>query len=265
MRKVNTIGKILILLGISGGIAALIFGFIIWQDINRISEENTLPVNFTSHNENETGETEINSGEENSNEIPLTEIPTQFDLTIPFTSQAPHSNWNLPYQEFCEEAAILMVHSFHAGLTLPTKEDADQKLREIMDFENNFFGFYKDTTAEETAEILRQFYGYKKVDVLNDFDADTIKFHLANNRPVILPSHGRALGNPNYTSPGPLYHMLVIRGYNENQFITNDSGTRLGEKYVYDIDTVLNAAHDWNNGDVESGAKKLIVAYPNNS
>jgi len=78
-----------------------------------------------------------------------------------------------------------------------------------------------------------------------------------------VPAAGRELGNPNFTDPGPLYHMLVVRGYTENNFITNDVGTRKGENYQYKYDVLMNAIHDWNGGDVNNGQRVVIVAWPN--
>jgi len=86
-----------------------------------------------------------------------------------------------------------------------------------------------------------------------------IKEIIASGKLVIVPAAGRELGNPFYRSPGPLYHMLLIKGYTQNRFITNDAGTKRGENYPYDFDTVTNANHDWNGGNVEAGAKKIII------
>ena len=36
------------------------------------------------------------------------DLPEEINLPVPFTPQAPHANWELPYQEACEEAAVLM-------------------------------------------------------------------------------------------------------------------------------------------------------------
>ncbi len=71
------------------------------------------------------------------------------------------------------------------------------------------------------------------------------------------------LGNPNFSGEGPLYHALVLKGYTETTFVTNDPGTRLGADYQYDFDTIMTAMHDWNGGGVENGAKVVVVIYPN--
>ncbi|MCR4279964.1 MAG: hypothetical protein NUV82_00890, partial [Candidatus Komeilibacteria bacterium] len=40
------------------------------------------------------------------------ELPAEYNLDVPFMSQAPHANWDLPYQEACEEASLIMVDYF---------------------------------------------------------------------------------------------------------------------------------------------------------
>lgn len=193
---------------------------------------------------------------------PKPELPASFNLDVPFTTQAPFANWDEEHEEFCEEASALTVHYYYQGKTF-TKDIAEQELQRIKDFENGYFGFYKDTTAEQTAELMKEYWGYTRVDVEYDPSIEDIKTHIAAGRPVIVPTAGRQLGNPNFKAPGPLYHMLVVRGYSSTQFITNDVGTRKGENYRYEYDVIMNAMHDWNGGDVDNGQKAIIIVYPN--
>ena len=39
----------------------------------------------------------------------VTVLTKEINLDVPFTSQAPHLNWDQPYQDFCEEASVLMA------------------------------------------------------------------------------------------------------------------------------------------------------------
>lgn len=195
---------------------------------------------------------------------PTPPIPSTFNLAAPFTSQAPFANWDEMHGEACEEASIYMVAAFYkgvAGKIDPTVADAE--LNRLVAIEMETFGYYKDTTAEETARLAKIAYGYARVDLVENPTADQIKAFIASGHPVIVPAAGRQLHNPNFTGDGPPYHMIVIRGYTETQFITNDPGTRRGESYVYDIDTIMAAMHDWNAGDVGNGKKVVIVIYPN--
>jgi len=153
-----------------------------------------------------------------------------------------------------------MAVSYINNTTITNIEFADQKLFEIKDFEEKRFGYYKDTGAEDTAIILREMYKIEKVTVIYNPTIEIIKKALNEKKVIIIPAAGRQLGNPHYQSPGPLYHMLVIKGYTKNgDFITNDPGTRWGKNYIYSSEVIMNAIHDWNGGDVENGSKVMIV------
>ncbi|MFA6436560.1 MAG: hypothetical protein WCW30_05520, partial [Candidatus Gracilibacteria bacterium] len=85
---------------------------------------------------------------------------------------------------------------------------------------------------------------------------------------IVAPFAGRYLGNPYFTGKGPIYHSLVIRGYDETHFITNDVGTRHGENFIYEYDVLLNALHDWHDSasyeddGILRGAKRVMVVKP---
>ncbi len=193
-------------------------------------------------------------------------LPAEANLAVPFTSQAPTGDWSLPYQEACEEASAIMVDAYYHGATgkiLP--DQAKQAIDNLVAFEKKFLGFYESTTAAETAALIKAYFNYSTVLVQPITGAGQIKRAIANGYPVIIPAAGKLLGNPNYRNGGPLYHMLVVKGYTKDRFITNDAGTRLGADYTYPFDTVLTAAHDWNGGKVTEGAPVLIVIVPNPS
>lgn len=187
--------------------------------------------------------------------------PVSVNLDIPFVSQAPHQVWDADHEEFCEEATVLMVASYIRGDRSVTNPDvAEVALQKIKAYEMATFGYFKDTTAAETARIIREHFGIKKVEVVYNPTEKQIKSWVAAGRAVIVPAAGRKLGNPNFKAPGPLYHMLVVKGYTANgTFITNDPGTRKGADYLYSASVIMNAMHDWNNGDVDNGAKVVIV------
>ncbi len=194
------------------------------------------------------------------------DLPTEINLSVPWMSQAPLSNWDMPYQEACEEASMIMVSKFYANFKdarIPP-EQADAEILKLVDFETNTLGYYKDTTAQETSDILQLYFGFKDVRVLPLKSIDDIKNIVGRGYPVIVPFYGKALKNPNFRNGGPPYHMLVIKGYlSDGRLITNDPGTRKGLDYIYDAQTIMDAAHDWNGGDVENGKKVMIVVLPN--
>lgn len=189
----------------------------------------------------------------------ITQLPVTANLNVPFTSQAPSGNWDLPFKEACEEASILMVDKFYKGQSFVSPDKTEDEIKKIVDFEEQKFGFHLDTDAKQTAKILKDYFGYTNVRVVYDITVDDIKKELAEGKPVIVPAAGRMLGNPYYRQPGPLYHMLVVKGYTQTKFITNDPGTRRGQDFTYSFDKFYNAIHDWNNGNVDQGRKAMIV------
>jgi hypothetical protein len=124
--------------------------------------------------------------------------------------------------------------------------------------------------------MMRDVYGYRRVDVKYDATLADIIANVRAGRPVIVPLAGRLLGNPNYVAPGPIYHMLVVKGVTDGgDIITNDVGTRHGHNYVYAPSVFLNAMHDAPTGGagwpsnvdpaeyIKTGRRAIIVVYPN--
>ena len=233
----------------------------LWESWMRKPEPEpvTLAQIFNRNNDSATNQ-ETNTNVLNTNTAVV--IPPEYNLVVPFTTQSPLAEWTEQDNESCEEAAAVMVHYYWQEKTF-TKEVAKEELQKIVDFENEHYGKYKDTTAEETAQLIKDMWGYEKVEVRYEVTIEEIKKEVLAGRPVILPSAGRMLGNPNFRSPGPLYHMLVVRGWTKDEIITNDPGTRKGEGYRYSPEVLLNAVHDWNDGQVDSGQKAMIVVWPN--
>ena len=188
-------------------------------------------------------------------------LPAEVNLAVPFAVQAPYGNWDDPYGEFCEEASVLMAMQYVNGEKTGTPATLDAKLLAIKAFEDKRFGYYKDTNAAETAAIIKEFYKYNNVALVPNPTASDIKNSLADGKPVIIPVAGRMLGNPYFTAPGPIYHMLVIKGYTKDgKFITNDPGTRRGADFLYSEATIMNAIHDWPGSErIDQGKRVVIV------
>jgi len=241
-----------------------------WMDFNRqdlpIALEYNKP-NVTTQGKNSepvpedkflgSGDGKINETNQDLNYLQ----PTTYNLSVPFTSQAPFANWDETFKEGCEEASVLMVHYFYNNDSF-TAQLATDEILAMVDWQLNYFGGHFDLTAEQTAEMIKKYFGYKKVEVIKNPTVDDIKNHISKQRPVIIPAAGKMLGNPYFIQPGPNYHMLVIKGYTKTDFITNDPGTKRGEDFLYSYDTIMEAMHDWNKEDINLGAKKIIIIYP---
>lgn len=255
-------------------IGAFLAGLVFFSSKNEIVQAPLPPEkNYEAYQEKRTTETappiEENApalAKEKETPIPAptkTALPSEVNLKIPFTSQAPHQNWDEPYKEFCEESSVLMVQSYLKNQPIVNADDADAKMLAIKDFELKRFGYYEDTTAEETAVILREFYGLDKIVVIKNPTLVEVKTALTGGKAVIFPLAGRQIGNPYYHQPGPLFHMLVVKGYTKKgDLITNDPGTRRGADFIYKADVLLNALSDWNHftSDIAPEKKVMIVA-----
>ncbi len=255
---------ILVLILVAGIGYALRFRIIdVWNDW--MAEPEPQPISFPDILNRSNANTNVgddSNANTNTNSSAVQPLPAEFNLAVPFTTQAPYANWDELHEESCEEASAITVHYYYQNKTF-TQGLAEQEIQDFVAYENSTLGFYKDTTAQETADLIQSYWGYRRVEVISNPTVEEIKRHIAAGRPVIVPAAGRQLENPYFTAPGPLYHMFVIRGYTADEFITNDVGTRRGENFHYTTENVMQAMHDWNGGDVDTGQKVIIVVYPN--
>ena len=174
-------------------------------------------------------------------------IPESIDLEAPFVSQAPLGNWDNLHNEACEEASVLSVVLYLENQNM-SREEIDIKLIEMVQWQEDNFGGHYDLPTAKVKEFVEKYYdGKYKVKIVYDPSQDDIKQAIASKNPVIIPASGRTLANPHYKSPGPVYHMIVLRGYDnkKKEFITNDVGTHhTGDGYRFNMDKVYKAIHD---------------------
>lgn len=192
------------------------------------------------------------------------DLPASVDIPVPFTSQAPHANWDALHEETCEEASLLMAEYYLRGATF-TPDIAEQELQNIVQWQTDH-GYPYDVTIEELAVAAREYLGRRaKVYSGSDVTIENIKRLLVAGYPVIIPAAGQDLGNPYFSGDGPPYHMLIIRGYTRfGNFITNDPGTRRGEEYSYDQDVIDRVIHDWSGAKetIRQGKRAMLVIEP---
>lgn len=183
-------------------------------------------------------------------------LPAKITIEMPFTSQAPLTNWDALHEDACEEAILIMVMHYLKHNKITSKESADEEIQQMVKWEgeNNYGG---SIALQQLVDVAKH-YGFTKYHI-ESATLSKIKTELSNANPVIVPAAGRELDNPNFKSPGPLYHMLVIKGYDKDGFITNDPGTRKGEGFRYTYDNLLNSIHNWDPNDIDKGAKEYLV------
>ena len=192
-----------------------------------------------------------------------TGLPSEINLNVPFFSQAPDADWGMPWQEACEEAASTLAYYYAVGQPL-TKEKFKQEVLALVEWQEEHFGGYEHSDIKQTAMMIKGHFldtSSNKVEmaIIEEPTVDELKEFIAEGYVVIAPFAGRQLGNPFYSGEGPLYHMLVIKGYDEKHFITNDVGTKRGENFIYPYQTMMSAMHEWHDTDINLGMRKVIV------
>lgn len=201
----------------------------------------------------------------NNQQKPEPKIPKFLDYPVPFASQAPFGVWDDLHQEACEEAAMIMAAKYFEKESI-SPHLMEQAILNLVKWEKEN-GYQVDSTAEEIVKILTDYFQIK-ARLVTEVNVENIKKELAAGNLIIVPAAGRKLGNPYFRQPGPIYHMLVIRGYNEKEFITNDPGTKRGEGFKYKYQKLIEAIHDWDHQlaeggmtdqEIEQGRKVMIV------
>ena len=120
-------------------------------------------------------------------------------------------------------------------------------------------GWDKSIEIEKVEELMEYYFGQAKFLIVENPTIEQIKTYVAEGRPVLMVADGKVLPNPHFRNGGPEYHALIIRGYTEDSFITNDPGTQFGENFVYQYNDLMNAIRDWNGGDIKNGRRVVLV------
>lgn len=197
--------------------------------------------------------------EESPEETPEV-IPAKAYVELPFLSQAPYKIWDPLHEDACEEAAFLMVKYFLEGnkQTVYPIDKGDEDIIAMVAYEEKN-GYGLSITLEQLATIVKNIYGMENSRIEKNITIDDIKKEIASGKPVIIGAAGKILPNPHFRNGGPVYHMLVVKGYDEKGFITNDPGTQFGRNFRYTEQDLYNAIHNWNEADIMKGEKAYLV------
>lgn len=178
-------------------------------------------------------------------------LPSEKVLDVQFIPQAPFKNWEEPWQNACEEAAVLTAYYYINNQDNLSNKDIKDDIQAMVDWQIKYFGKHKDLTVDEVGIMIEKYLkqNYRIIDI-NSYSQ--IRQEILEGNIVIIPAAGRLLKNKHFTEPAPIYHMLTIIGYNEEKIITNDPGTQYGEKFEYSYDNLFDAVHDWVDGSKEN-------------
>ncbi|MEA2006869.1 MAG: VanZ family protein [Patescibacteria group bacterium] len=188
------------------------------------------------------------------------ELPKNVIIDVPFTSQAPFGVWDYTHEEACEEASLIMV-KYYLDKKKLSPQIAENEIQSLKQYQMKKYGRFEDSDMEELVDIAFDYYDLNNLKIVYDFSPKDLKEALAKNNPIIVPTAGRQLGNPFFTQPGPLYHNLVLVGYNGNKIITNDPGTKRGEGFEYDLNVLFDSIHDFpgDKNKITQGRKVMVV------
>lgn len=170
-------------------------------------------------------------------------IPDYFLNKTAFIPQAPEKNWGQPWQDACEEAAILTVHYYFDKVTPDTKTLlADYKTILSQSTENSI-------TLAKMSQIASDLYNYDSK-IIDNPDTDTIEKYLSQGHILIAPTKGKVLFQENkyFKNGGPEYHNIVILGYDhaKQKFIVHDVGTQFGAYFKYSYKVLMDSLGDFN-------------------
>ena len=185
-------------------------------------------------------------------------LENAINLDVPFTSQAPEKNWDQPWQDACEEAAIIMLEAYYKEYDLSPLFVKDEILK-MTEWESEQ-GWGSSINANKVKQLAEWYIDAgHNLKIINNPTIDGIKKLVSSGKPVLVLADGKALPNPYFSNGGPVYHALIIRGYTDEKFITNDPGTQFGENFTYTYSDLMSAIHDWNGGDVSEGQPVVLV------
>lgn len=191
-------------------------------------------------------------------------LPNKYLIKTTFFPQAPEKNWDQPWQDACEEAAILTVVNFYQGQN-PSIPQMVDSLNLLFKAESDL-GFSHDVNVAEMASVSAASFGLKS-EIITNPDVETLKKYISQNIPVIVPANGKTLfkENSHFKAGGPWYHNIVILGYDDDkkQFIVHDVGTQFGAYFHYSYDLLLRSNHDFpasgKKEDIDQGDQKMLV------
>lgn len=191
-------------------------------------------------------------------------LPNIHLIKTAFVPQAPEKIWSEPWQDACEESALLTVYYYYQSLS-PSIETMVNDLNSLFEFETKQ-GWSHDVNISQMATISAKLWNYQ-VKIIDNPSVEDIKIYLSQDIPIVIPANGKTLykENKHFKSGGPWYHNLVILGYDDNkkQFTVHDVGTQFGAYFHYSYGVVMDSIHDFplslKKEDINMGVPRVLV------
>ncbi len=136
---------------------------------------------------------------------------------VPFTRQAPLGEWNDPRQkDGCEEASIVMALSWVRGSDSIHPEEARRDIINMSEYERVMHGFFQDTSIQDTAQLMKDYYNYPHVRVQENISSENIKEVIAAGNLAIIPLNTQLVKSTLYKK-GPTRHTIIAVGYDDQK------------------------------------------------
>lgn len=191
-------------------------------------------------------------------------LPDKHLLKTVFVPQAPQKNWDQPWQDACEEAALLNAHYFYQQKQASIAEMVAD-LNQLFNYQQQQ-GWGHDVNLTQIANMAAELWGYQ-TQIIDHPTLEDIKKAVSQNIPIIIPANGKILftENKNFKNGGPWYHNLTILGYDDNKekFTVHDVGTRLGAYFQYSYSLLMDSIHDLpatgHKEDINQGVPRVLL------
>jgi len=187
-------------------------------------------------------------------------LPDRHLINTAFVPQAPEKNWDQPWQDACEEAALLTVHYY-------LENETPDLATMLNDYQTLLAkSTTRDINLEDMGKIAKDLYNYQP-QIIDNPTIENIKTFIAVDTPVIISANGKILfsENKHFKNGGPWYHNLVILGYDDTNetFTVHDVGTQFGAYFRYTYATLMDSIHDFPDSkikeEINDGQKRVLV------
>ena len=191
-------------------------------------------------------------------------LPNKHLIKTAFIPQSPEKNWDQPWQDACEEAALLTVNYFYKNIT-PASLDIKNDILAMIKYEADQ-NFTHDVDLSQMVLIAQNHLNYA-AKIIDNPSLEDLKSYIAKDIPIIVPANGKTLyaENKHFKSGGPYYHNLVILGYDDNtsKFTVHDVGTQFGAYFKYSYNLLLKSIHDFPTSgvkqDINQGSPRVLI------
>lgn len=177
-------------------------------------------------------------------------------LEVPYAAQAPAGAWEAPWNEACEEASAIMVEAYYEGRSRLPAAEVEEKIRELVAWQEGELNNYQDTNAEETAALIEEHFSFE-ARIRRSPSLGEIKAELDARRPVIaLVNMYKLYGE---ADQGDSFHVLVITGYEDERglfFVSDPARAEAGE---YPFAVLMAALHDYNRESGEADGEETVI------